>query len=761
MTDLNGESFLLTADTIRSELEALKLEHAALVDRARSNSEDFRPDQFMLDMTGASACLETLEQSKDFTRRRKARDLERSEVALRKLKNHFFGGIVTEEFTVHGIVTAVSVSSIRTTSTVVLTEDPVAVAPPQPMEPLRRSRMSRTATFQVTSPTGDEVRKGAEGRLQRREETRKKLAALAAHPPAGEDPFDTLSIEKIKQGMLGLAFRGEDGWVAPAVSAQEKFREIKNLEFSCFELAEKFNAQVRKIRENRQTITKLWASALTEGNTEMDSFKIALTSIPGFSGDSVPELIDFLADRFRNEETSKSPDDVLVKLPVSVSKPVPIEVKEFDKCVSDLARQRLSISASLKVAELRLITLGEEFSSLLTSEEADKQLRLKVSEIQEQLDNVTEGIADCGESLSEKRCEVTEWQRKEGELIARVRLVLKGGEDDQNYVSQVFAIYRKSQSKKKKRDLKKNDSDDDISSSSDSEGKVVDVCPSGCPKEVFNEVLSLRNERYALDSELEALQISIESISKQHGNLSNKESFLQNQLKTSKINLENLQVERQRALNKIRVLLPMKVSNILQASNLPISLSESSIFIYDQILKFKIKIDEIKNQTDEAKHSFADLKGSLDEKIQSRENSKKNLIALQGQLREMMRLQFGSEVDLDFLDKLSVQIVEKQNSDKPKFVSSVNPEDIIKARRALKEATDRNTAIISALTEAGKNKLKDERTVAPTEPSPEEEASRNQQIAELRKKIQLKNNQIQKLKNEINTISGNSEVNSF
>ena len=286
--------------------------------------------------------------------------------------------------------------------------------------------------------------------------------------------------------------------------------------------------------------------------------------------------------------------------------------------------------------------------------------------------------------------------------------------------------------------LSDDDDDDDSSWESDDEG---DCCPAGCPKETYDLVLELRENRYKLEDELKVFQREMGITKRNHEQFCTKERQADRELEEADTRIQAFQDKKQQALNGITSFVPLSAkqmylwgSSSKNNASTPVDNSSTTdgsnegvvVFSKQSLDKLHSRIHELREETASDKRTFKDLHS--DKRRMGKENREleQSIAILQGQCEEIQLLKFGQLVDIVALDKMTANSLPTSKSgvhiDMAKETEIEHGREVLKIeaeisslKMELKDATTENTRILNAIADLNERQIALEQRKPPVE----------------------------------------------
>jgi hypothetical protein len=173
-------------------------------------------------------------------------------------------------------------------------------------------------------------------------------------------------------------------------------------------------------------------------------------------------------------------------------------------------------------------------------------------------------------------------------------------------------------------------------------------------------------------------------LKKENDALIKKEKIIDSALKNAKIEIQEFQTLKQRKLNELDVIVPLKISQIqyLEDGHIPTDLSSALVFYNEGLASLNRRILELKDEKINIKKQHRELKKQHVGYIKSKKEKQLNVVELTTKNREVQMLKFGKLVDLEKLEKLGVnkaadELKEKIHKDDWKRIRELAELDVI------------------------------------------------------------------------------------
>merc|ERR1711916_289812 len=176
----------------------------------------------------------------------------------------------------------------------------------------------------------------------------------------------------------------------------------------------------------------------------------------------------------------------------------------FRSAIDALRKNRHEILVDVKQAELKLITLFQEYKLLQTFETRDIALQNKRVKCKKDKGEITANITEFQTTLDTKLEVQRDWQSKLSNVASEFsQLVLETNQ----YWGTLSKIFKKKVKLQKMREDGEDEDDDD-------EEEIEDICPPGCDKLLYEKVIELRATRVENEAQLNEVSKAVEELKK-------------------------------------------------------------------------------------------------------------------------------------------------------------------------------------------------------------------------------------------------------
>mmetsp|Transcript_9196 Transcript_9196/g.18000 ORF Transcript_9196/g.18000 Transcript_9196/m.18000 type:complete len:1645 (+) Transcript_9196:104-5038(+) len=347
-------------------------------------------------------------------------------------------------------------------------------------------------------------------------------------------------------------------------------------------------------------------------------------------------------------------------------------VKAFDKALRKLRVEKVRLDVDLKATDLRMLTLSEELKLLQKFEATENEMLDKRNKAMKSIKDIEQNMKQCSTTLKERKTAAETCLEEQKKIQSSFDEILEhhlpkdesGLKDSmRNTLKRIFnkKIKRK-RPKEDRGESEEEDSDEDSSESEDSEDQ--DVCPADCPTHVFDKILDLRETKTDREEEMMAIKKACADEEQKFKSLELKVAQVQKELAKSEHELELFQLKKQKALNQIKMRIPLKLSQIkyVDDGSMPEDIGQALVFTLEQkqslahnLAKVKMEQQMLADRLSKLKKQYRVLKNDL-------KNKEKQIEKEEETMKDVMVLKFGREIDLKILRSSGIdsELVEMQ-----------------------------------------------------------------------------------------------------
>eukprot|EP00163_Fabomonas_tropica_P003294 TRINITY_DN1277_c0_g1_i2.p1 TRINITY_DN1277_c0_g1~~TRINITY_DN1277_c0_g1_i2.p1 ORF type:complete len:1610 (+),score=529.40 TRINITY_DN1277_c0_g1_i2:771-5600(+) len=397
-------------------------------------------------------------------------------------------------------------------------------------------------------------------------------------------------------------------------------------------------------------------------------------------------------------------------------------IASFDQAIYDLRIEKFRLAADMKQTDVKLLVLQKELHLLEVFGKQDSALMKKQSgKLAEKADIVSK-IVSCQERLQNKQEELAELSKQDEVLREQYEAIV--GEQNP-YRDALTKIFKKKikRRKNKPRDLEDENSESDDDNFDDfdesdfedeDEDDEEEMCPPGCSPDVYNQVIDLREQRLDQQEQLAEFQKSIEALVKENEGFVKKEKLIDTSLKQIEKEIQAFQSEKQRRMNELDVVVSLKMEQIetvdengkpvLPLEGEPMDNITSLVFTRGGLARLQNRIKELVQEIRNEKKRVKHLKQELFNKQKNQKAKIDKIQALTARVLDVQLLKFGQEVDLENLERLSVNRLgeemklqlQKEDQEREKNMAQWDAR-IKMAKVELANVTSTNTQLLNSL----------------------------------------------------------------
>eukprot|EP00741_Cyanophora_paradoxa_P024459 tig00022075_g23616.t1 len=454
-------------------------------------------------------------------------------------------------------------------------------------------------------------------------------------------------------------------------------------------------------------------------------------------------------------------------------------VATFDEALDELRREKFKLEADLKTTDMKMLLLYQELVLLKEFEKKDTTLAKKLEAKRLEKAEIVAKIAECQDRLAVKKTEIEALLEKDKAILAEFNQVV--GENNKFY-EQLLKIFKKKIKRLKKKQKEKaegedgededyDDEDEEYEDDEDVEmsdeegggGEEEDACPPGCDQHLYDKVCELRERRLDHEELLADFQKSIEGLRKENEALVKKEKLIDQGLHGVENDIQAFQTEKQRKLNELHVVITLKMHQIqcLLDGHLPDDLSQCLVFTNAGLKQLRDRIRQLKEEKQALRRQQKELRKQHVQLTKSKKAKEAKISELEARAYDVQMLKFGQVIDLEQLERMSVNRTAEELKEKLKRQEMKNAAELelweSKVRKAtdqLAEVTRRNTELLQRVAELSQKQSKLESALNSTQntlvaefaPSASKENAERQRLMEL---VKLQAREIDALKAEI------------
>ncbi|KPP67019.1 cilia- and flagella-associated protein 44-like [Scleropages formosus] len=367
------------------------------------------------------------------------------------------------------------------------------------------------------------------------------------------------------------------------------------------------------------------------------------------------------------EEEMRSAEEIrLLSMQDNLLRKMEQAVKYFDADLKLLRHEKLELDVHIKMADLQHITLFEELLLLKEFEKRENSLQERLNSRMEEDDLVRSKLEECELQLEMKRRDIAKLQEQEKAITATFLASLGESNKFADFLTKVF-----------KKKIKREDSDEESEEESDwdededGEGSECSyplddsVCPPNCDPDLFEVTLQLRERRLDLEELLADERKSLEALRKEHDSLAKKEKIVLNNLEAAEGDLELLNREKQRKLNALDVVVPLRLHQIEYVSNgaVPGKLDQVLVLNRAPLAGLQERIRQLQVEKNHQKERYRQARQQHIQLIHDCKDLEASIQQLEVRCEQLMMMKFG-KLDKVTEAKMAMMEVTKQHTER-------------------------------------------------------------------------------------------------
>ncbi|CAH8587804.1 unnamed protein product [Schistosoma curassoni] len=284
-------------------------------------------------------------------------------------------------------------------------------------------------------------------------------------------------------------------------------------------------------------------------------------------------------------------------------------VRCFDREIHSFRHQRYKLGVLLKRSELYQCTLYNEYCLLKEFEKSEYVLMEKMKNRLEEKQDITNKVNELTLKLEQKKKDLERLSQREHQIHEEFKTSL---DDSHKFIEFLTKVFKK-RIKRKKQELIHSGSEDESEESSSSsssdddddssyeeiddenEDVVImdlDTCPPGCPMEDFERTCLIREKRLDVEEEMTEEKKTLDILRKDLDIFTKKQRVVETTLKQAQNELDAFQLEKQRKLNELEIVVILRLDQIAQHS-IPSDMTNSLIFLKQNLYSLQKRIHEL------------------------------------------------------------------------------------------------------------------------------------------------------------------------
>ena len=389
-------------------------------------------------------------------------------------------------------------------------------------------------------------------------------------------------------------------------------------------------------------------------------------------------------------------------------KTIAINVSAFAEAIEGTRLDRTTCMTDLKLAELKLLVLFQEFTILQGFEARDNMLLDKLSRSKKELASIELEVSELQTTLESKEQEKKALVEETATIANDFATLLPASYP---YYEQLRRIYKMKIKRGQSAEDGEEEEEEQEAEDDDEEGEedldeVDDACPPGCDPGMYERVVEARDRKLGNDEACAALQKLIDETKRAYERLKTRLKQVSKDVKQSGTEIQAFQLQKQSSLNQIDVNIPLSLKQIymFQASGVltgpdkdksaeadatnqsPESGAEEEkkesvaaeddaavdltllsdankrtlmsnlgsrdyCIVQADVLKgLRARIGGLRKETDEARKQYGELRKERVVLSKLRDAQQEKISQWKAKARDLQMLKFGREIDLDDLE---------------------------------------------------------------------------------------------------------------
>jgi hypothetical protein len=237
-------------------------------------------------------------------------------------------------------------------------------------------------------------------------------------------------------------------------------------------------------------------------------------------------------------------------------------VRSFEEALEQLRVDRHSLLADLKLAELKLLVMFQEYEMLRTYEVKDIALQNRQTKCAGEKSEISGNMTEFKMKLEVKMEDLKGWNEKIVSISTDLKNVLPSSHFFADTLNKIF----KKKIKRNKAgvdDDEEEEEEDDVDDDDDEdEEEVDDYCPAGCDRSLYDRIIELRERRLDNEEIIAEVQKSIDDLKKTIDRLKQREKQIVKDALQAEVEVQQFQLLKQATLNQIGIVVPLKISQL-------------------------------------------------------------------------------------------------------------------------------------------------------------------------------------------------------
>eukprot|EP00761_Pharyngomonas_kirbyi_P000181 gb/GECH01000181.1/.p1 GENE.gb/GECH01000181.1/~~gb/GECH01000181.1/.p1 ORF type:complete len:935 (+),score=308.26 gb/GECH01000181.1/:1-2805(+) len=406
-------------------------------------------------------------------------------------------------------------------------------------------------------------------------------------------------------------------------------------------------------------------------------------------------------DEHENEDEQKVTIQELKEEKENLKQKIDRIMNTFDRGVDDLRKEKFKLEGDLKNAEMTMLLYYRELELLREFEKKDNSLYSQYKDKKREKKEIAERINNCQERLEKSKKEVKSLKERSDKIKAAFKALVAS--EAPSHYPDLLEIFDRN--KTGNNDPYDEDGETDSQNSSPEEDK----CPEGVDHLVFEKILELRKRREDHEEHMSKVRHNLEQLKRESENLIDREKAVHLSLNNLEEEIESFHKEKQGKLNELKTVVVLRMNQIqcLVKNRLPEDLSDKIVFTNENVTQLHRRISELNKEKRSLRSTYRDL---LKNKTPALEKTKKDMSErcsrAEHKLYETQLLQFGQEVNLEILEKASIDRkaeeiktnIREKEEEIEETLEELNDE-ISDIQSSLTKVTESNTELLDVLSD--------------------------------------------------------------
>ncbi|XP_018652485.1 putative protein C10orf118 (CTCL tumor antigen HD-CL-01/L14-2) [Schistosoma mansoni] len=288
-------------------------------------------------------------------------------------------------------------------------------------------------------------------------------------------------------------------------------------------------------------------------------------------------------------------------------------IRCFDIEVRLLRHKRFQLGVLLKRSELYQYTLYNEYCLLKEFEKSEYVLMEKMKNRLEEKQDITNKVNELTLKLEQKKKDLERLSQREHQIHEEFKTSLDDSHKFIEFLTKIppdlffhvfnfFQTFQGSEDESEESTSSSSSSDDssyeEMDDESENEDVIImdlDTCPPGCPMEDFERTCLIREKRLDVEEEMTEEKKTLDILRKDLEIFTKKQRIVETTLKQAQNELEAFQLEKQRKLNELEIIVIIRLDQIKHFVNdtIPSDMTNSLIFLKNNLHTLQKRIHEL------------------------------------------------------------------------------------------------------------------------------------------------------------------------